>query len=346
MFVLRVQRFFWQSFSLYFDETDETVETLTRPKSCYKMQSDSDTSSSSSDEDDCRNVVRDRIIADIKKRAMEPNSDGPSEKRTRPGHAIPVVRGSINDSTWAVWLRNNHDGLQDPTSPASVLFRERFRVTYTIYLRTVDLATDWFPQADFDVVGRSTCPVSLKVLGVFRVLGRAYCFDSVGELCNTDAEIHRVFFHKFVKKFATELQDQWIRMPTGDELARVMRMYGQRGQPGAIGSMDGWQMFLVTARALRRAAKGKDSSFPNRGYNMISSPNRRVFSLNGGHLGNVNDKTKVLYHDDVMNLETVYANVFFDMYTSVDNDVKARFYLPYLICDAGYHRWLVRAVTS
>ena len=115
--------------------------------------------------------------------------------------------------------------------------------------------------------------MSLKVLGVFRVLGRAYCFDGIGELCNTDAEIHRVFFHKFVVTFARELQDEWIRMPQGDELVRIMRMYAQRGQPGAVGSMDGWQMFLVTARALRRAATGKEAGHPNRGYNMIASRN-------------------------------------------------------------------------
>ncbi len=130
-------------------------------------------------------------------------------------------------------MKNNHAGLQVPTSAAAILFRERFRVTYEIYRQTVALAETWFPQRPLDVGGRPSCPVSLKVLGVFRLLGRAYCFDCIGELCNTDAEIHRVFFHKFVVTFARKLQDEWIRMPQGDALVRIMRRYAQRGQPGA-----------------------------------------------------------------------------------------------------------------
>ena len=127
-------------------------------------------------------------------------------KRLRPGPALPVNRGLVSECTWAIWLRNNHEGLQILTSAASSLFRERFRVTYDIYRKCVALATEWFPQAALDASGRPPCPISLKVLGVLRVLGKAYCFDGIGELCNTDAEIHRMFFHKFVVKFAQECQ--------------------------------------------------------------------------------------------------------------------------------------------
>jgi hypothetical protein len=296
----------------------------------------------SSDDDALMDIVADKIrkrIRDERVLAQQNKQAFSKDRKKRPGPDLPVVRGRIEDSTWAVWMRNNHEGLQIATSAASILFRERFRVTYDIYRRTVELAEGWFPQKDVDAAGRDACPIYLKVLGVFRVLGRAYAFDGIAELCNTDAEIHRVFFHQFVVQFATELQDEWIRMPHGDELVRIMRMYAQRGLPGAVGSMDGWQMFLVTARALRRAAKGKEGGFPNRGYNMIASPQRRVLSLNGGHLGNVNDKSKVLYHGDVMDLESMYRDVFFDMYTSIDSDLRERFRHPYLICDAGYHRW-------
>ncbi len=69
----------------------------------------------------------------------------------------------------------------------------------------------WFAKEsrfDFnglDICGRPVVPLSLKVLGTLRVLGRATCFDGISELSNVSEETHRIFFHKFTRLFAQVL---------------------------------------------------------------------------------------------------------------------------------------------
>jgi hypothetical protein len=115
----------------------------------------------------------------------------------------------------------------------------------------------WFPQADVNAAGIPACSTYLKVLGVLRVLGRAVCFDSVGECTNTHKEIHRVFFHKFVQRFALELEPLWIRMPTREELAVCLAFNAARGHPGQFCQTDGFQMTQILPKSQQHKAKGK-----------------------------------------------------------------------------------------
>lgn len=72
-----------------------------------------------------------------------------------------------------------------------------------------------------------------------RIMRRGSCFDSIAELTGSEKEIHRVFFHKFVKVFVDELFHIYVCPPSSDEsIAAIMRHYDLVGFTECIGSVD------------------------------------------------------------------------------------------------------------
>jgi hypothetical protein len=76
-----------------------------------------------SDDDALMDIVADKIRKrhrDAQALAQKNKQAFSKDRKKRPGPDLPVVRGRIEDRTWAVWMRNNHEGLQLPTSAASI----------------------------------------------------------------------------------------------------------------------------------------------------------------------------------------------------------------------------------
>ncbi len=48
----------------------------------------------------------------------------------------------------------------------------RFRVPYSLFLRLVDLAGQWFGTSDVNAVGKPAAPITLKLLYALKILGR------------------------------------------------------------------------------------------------------------------------------------------------------------------------------
>lgn len=128
----------------------------------------------------------------------------------------------------------NCDEVSDAASRQGKLFRRRFRVPHSIYIEILDHAKEWFPNhASSDAVGNHSHPLELKVLAALRVIARGVCFDEVAELTNISEEVLRSFFHKFMSRFRSALQDFWINAPNStEEVARITQLYERVGFPG------------------------------------------------------------------------------------------------------------------
>lgn len=93
-----------------------------------------------------------------------------------------------------------NDEVKDPFSSKGRLFRNRFRVPFSLFLKLVEMAEELgFEKRPKDCCGRSSIPLELKILGTLRVLGRATCFDGIQELTGGSREVHRGFSMNFVR---------------------------------------------------------------------------------------------------------------------------------------------------
>jgi hypothetical protein len=78
------------------------------------------------------------------------------------------------------------------------------------------------------------------VLATFRILGRGWTFDCAAEATFISEDVIRLFFHKFVKRYAAEIYPEVCKSPepTDDATKEYMRAYTMAGLAGAFGSTD------------------------------------------------------------------------------------------------------------
>ena len=90
-----------------------------------------------------------------------------------------------------------------------------------------------------DAKGKPSSPLELLILGAFRYLGRGLTFDDLEESTAISEEVHRKFFHKFIKIGSTVLYDRYVRAPqTKEEVQQHMHEFATAGLPGAFASTD------------------------------------------------------------------------------------------------------------
>jgi hypothetical protein len=89
------------------------------------------------------------------------------------------------------------------------LFRRRFGLPWIKFRELLDEAkeNDWFPSFSGrpDVSGRPGAPLELLLLGALRYLRRGWTFDDLSECTGISEEVHRKFFHDFIRVGSTTL---------------------------------------------------------------------------------------------------------------------------------------------
>ena len=116
-------------------------------------------------------------------------------------------REPYHESCW--WKFLQRDNLDDLTSRDGKTFRTRFTVPYQLFLQLLTLAKEWFPQNLTDAFGKEVTPISLKLLGTLRILGKGCSWDLLYELSGVSAEVHRRWTLAFLSKFALEHICAW-----------------------------------------------------------------------------------------------------------------------------------------
>ena len=85
---------------------------------------------------------------------------------------------------------------------------------------------------------KEICPVTIKLLGVLRMLGRNWICDDVAEATGMGESTVRTAFKSFCENFVDCFYDSYIYRPTGEQLTNMMSIYSRMGLPGCVGSTD------------------------------------------------------------------------------------------------------------
>ncbi len=130
----------------------------------------------------------------------------------------------------------------EPESFMEKKFREGFRLPYPNFLQLVasvsksELFGRWCGHKRNN---KQALPIELLALGSLRYLGRGWTFDDVEENTAISKEVHRTFFHRFVKFGSTVLYDKYDLTPVLVNKAKThMREFEEAGFPGCVGSSD------------------------------------------------------------------------------------------------------------
>lgn len=119
-------------------------------------------------------------------------------------------RESFRDSFWYKFFQRD---LTDLNGRDGKNFRLRFTIPYQVSTQLLQFAEAWFPHKMYNVCGKEIAPVSLKLLGTLRMLGKGCSWDFLYELSGVSAEVHLTFIEKFCK----ELYPVYVHGPRNSE---------------------------------------------------------------------------------------------------------------------------------
>uniref|UniRef100_A0A0D2ZTF0 DDE Tnp4 domain-containing protein n=1 Tax=Brassica oleracea var. oleracea TaxID=109376 RepID=A0A0D2ZTF0_BRAOL len=126
-----------------------------------------------------------------------------------------------------------------PTYPEN-LFKRRFRMNKTLFMRIVDRFSNevrFFRQKQ-DVTGRLGLSALQKCTAAIRVLAYGYVLDAIDEYLRLGATTARLCVENFVEAIINLFDDEYLRRPTPADLQRLLHIGEVRGFPGMIGSID------------------------------------------------------------------------------------------------------------
>ena len=213
-----------------------------------------------------------------------------------------------NPWTTNPWLQLiRHPKVSDPKEPKGKEFRRKFRVPFPTFQKIVDkckaTGEHAFNYADANVAGEKSIPLELKILAVLRMLADGSRFLAGSEMANYISESAlNSFFKLFNSLFRKHFQAEYIKVPAGEHLLRIMKTYIRLGLPGCIGSIDAtfipWDRCPSHLRNLCDGDKGVGLLF-----NVIVSHEKEVLSVSNGFYSTINDKISVKYDDFIQLLK-------------------------------------------
>ena len=139
---------------------------------------------------------------------------------------------NFRETNWYRLFRRLEDGLGDfdnDLSKDGVRFRGRFRLPFSkffdIYTQVRD--EEWFGEGK---KSKRVPNLFLKIMGVFRLLGRNLVYDDVAEISSISETTIRKFYGKFTDDFSRYHYDNWMRQPRHvDQIAANERVYRSNG---------------------------------------------------------------------------------------------------------------------
>ena len=138
-------------------------------------------------------------------------------------------------------------------------------------------------------------PRRLQVLTALQMLGRGNCFPDTSQLSLTSEAAVCTCSHIFCKRFAEDLDDEHIHLPTGAAREKVMAEYDKVGLTGAIGSADVTHVKKECCPfSLQRSYTGKEG-YPTIAYQATVNYTGSALSVTRGFPGAQNDKTIIRY---------------------------------------------------
>ena len=124
----------------------------------------------------CNNDIWESLLVD--KRDIEVNIREDRRKKVPFRERRVFERESFRDSFWYKFLQRD---LTDINGRDGKKFRLRSTVPYQVFTQLLQFAEAWFPQKLYHICGREIPPVSLKLLGTLRMLGKECSWDLLYE---------------------------------------------------------------------------------------------------------------------------------------------------------------------
>ncbi|XP_020245144.1 uncharacterized protein LOC109823270 [Asparagus officinalis] len=151
-----------------------------------------------------------------------------------PGHLV-INRGREEGNS-----RLYNDYFSDNPTYGANLFRRRFRMQRSLFLRIVDVVREhdnYFVQK-VDGVGRLGLSILQKVTATFRMLAYGAPADSTDEYVRIGESTVIECLKKLCRAIVEVYGDEYLRSPNTDDVARLLQKGEERGFPGMLGSLD------------------------------------------------------------------------------------------------------------
>jgi len=194
-------------------------------------------------------------------------------------HNAPRVK--YWDNGWGLMLQD--PALKDPDSREAKKFRQRFRVTYSLFLYVVDLCKR---KSIFCTTRHfGNVPVELKVLIGLRILGRGNVADDIAEMSCVPRSSVSKFFMQFVKGFSEHYFDDFVYFSDSlDKISEVTNLYAKLGLPGTCGSMDCTKVIWYNCpKNMTNSCKGRELH-PTIKFQVVCDHTRKISFFNLSNL--------------------------------------------------------------
>jgi DDE superfamily endonuclease len=345
------------------DIFDENGEIVDEKFDEYLMQQD--------DEDEAKKKVCIALVSMIGQRMKRKREALLEAKRlgTRPSKKSRIMRprwytdpvtGARRPKTpkMSAWWEDYIEDPQPINKHWAKQFRQHFRLPYASFVMLLDMISSddsnglfdrWKNTKERNRKNKKVSPIELLLLGSLRYLGRGWAFDDMRDVTYISRDVHRKFFHQFVKFGATVLYPLYVSVPrTVEELRDCEAEYEIAGFPGCIGSTDATHIPLEkVCVSLRQAHLGFKSKSTMRTYNLTCNHRRQILHTTAGHPGRWNDKTLIRFDDFMLDLRNGSVNDMIDFelrtgqgITDADGGERTiKMKGAYVIVDNGYLEW-------
>ena len=171
------------------------------------------------------------------------------------------------------------------------LFCRRFQVPWQIYCELVVKCNEFNlfgirSNDTVDLCNHDICPVTIKLLGVLRMLGRNLICDDVAEATGMGESTVRTAFKSFCENFVDCFYDKYLYRPTGVQLSNVMSIYNRMGSTDCVHVT--WDRCPIE---LTNLCKGKEG-YPTLVFSCVVDHTRRILSISPSSFETRNDKKK------------------------------------------------------
>lgn len=234
---------------------------------------------------------------------------------------------------------------EHPSQRDAKLFRRRFRVPVEVFERLLRRARScghkWATTKAKGDRGRGSWsqPLHLKLLAVLRILGRGLDYDTVSMESGLSEPLVANCFRDIVCWLATDVYDDEVKLPSGDELTKALEVFEKLGFPGAVCSVDGVHLAWDACPAEDRALHAGKEGYPTLAFNVCVLHTREIIHVAGPMPGATNDKTQARYDEFILGLKagTFAPEVRYTLLQQDGSKLVCRG--VWAICDNGYHNW-------
>ena len=207
----------------------------------------------------------------------------------------------------SLWI---DDYVKDDATYPSYLFRRRFSIPKTVYLKLKSDLLERKPEnweTKVNGIGFAGKPTDVKLLSCLRILSSGTTADSLDDATRMSEEIGRQYFRDFLNDVIEIYGDRYLnRRPTETELEGIEQKYRRIGLPGCIGAVDCMKVFWKNCPAAEKGQhlNKKDGKLASIQCEAWCDHDLYCWSWNSGRVGTNNDIT-VLYRSpmfmDILN---------------------------------------------